>query len=134
MWLYFTLHGSYGIFWFAKDIITPDPGWRTEISFVAAFNAFFTVLAPYSVAGYMVASGKSAVAQNPSAERVACASLLYIFGIVMMLCTDVHKYYILLENKRQNKKALITDGFAGRSRNLNYLGEIMLYAAFNVVA
>ena len=25
-WIYFALHGSYGTFWYLKDVITPDKG------------------------------------------------------------------------------------------------------------
>ena len=134
MWCYLMLHGSYGIFWFAKDIITPDFSFARPISYLGVISSVSTVLGPYSIAGFMVASGRSQAAQNPSPERVGIAGLMYIFGIVMMLCTDVHKYYILQENKRKKVKALISDGFASRSRNLNYLGEILLYASFNVIA
>jgi len=34
----------------------------------------------------------------------------------------------------KNRKGLINDGFMKYSRNPNYLGEIMLYSAFNIVA
>ena len=34
----------------------------------------------------------------------------------------------------QQKKGLITNGYNALSRNTNYLGEIMIYASFNVVA
>ena len=46
-----------------------------------------------------------------------------------MLCTDAQKYFVLRE-----RKGLITDGFNSMTRNCNYLGEIMLYASFNVIA
>lgn len=46
-----------------------------------------------------------------------------------MLCTDGQKYFVLRE-----RKGLITHGFNAMTRNCNYLGEIMLYASFNVIA
>jgi len=58
---------------------------------------------------------------------VAC--LLYIFGVVLMLGTDAQKYFVLKE-----RRGLITHGFNALSRNTNYLGEIMIYASFNVIA
>ena len=54
---------------------------------------------------------------------------MYVFGIVMMLGQDGQKYFTL-----KHKKGLITYGWNARCRNTNYLGEIMLYASFNVIA
>jgi len=34
----------------------------------------------------------------------------------------------------QIKKGLITNGFNALSRNTNYLGEIMVYSSFNIIA
>ena len=45
----------------------------------------------------------------------------------MMLLADSQKYYTL-----KYKKGLISDGLMKYTRNPNYLGEIMLYAAFVV--
>ena len=46
-----------------------------------------------------------------------------------MLGSDGQKYFMLRE-----KKGLIFDGFNKKTRNPNFLGEIMLYASFNVIA
>jgi protein-S-isoprenylcysteine O-methyltransferase Ste14 len=46
----------------------------------------------------------------------------------MMLLADSQKYYTL-----KYKKGLISDGLMKYTRNPNYLGEIMLYAAFVVL-
>lgn len=46
-----------------------------------------------------------------------------------MLGTDAQKYFVL-----QQKKGLISNGYNALSRNTNYLGEIMIYASFNVIA
>ena len=77
----------------------------------------------------MTCSGKSAPAQNPHPERIAAAILLYVFGIVMMLVTDAQKFFTL-----RLKRGLLSDGMFDFSRNINYLGEILLYASFNVIA
>jgi protein-S-isoprenylcysteine O-methyltransferase Ste14 len=47
----------------------------------------------------------------------------------MMLGTDAQKYFVLKE-----RRGLITHGFNSITRNCNYLGEIMIYASFNVIA
>ena len=57
------------------------------------------------------------------------AVLLYCVGMILMLGTDGQKYFTL-----QIKRGLITNGFNALSRNTNYLGEIMIYSSFNVIA
>jgi len=47
---------------------------------------------------------------------------------MLTMITDVQKHLVLRE-----KKGLITHGMMGWSRNLNYLGEIMLYSSFAVM-
>lgn len=52
-----------------------------------------------------------------------------------MLGTDAQKYFVLQERRAASQKpSLITHGFNALSRNTNYLGEIALYASFNVIA
>ena len=129
MWTYFILHGSYGILWVTKGMITPDASFESKVSITCAINAWVVVLGPYLIAGYMIASRKSVEAQEPHPERIVFACLLYIFGVVMMLGTDAQKFFVLKE-----RRGLITHGFNALTRNCNYLGEIMLYASFNVIA
>ena len=49
-------------------------------------------------------------------------------GVVLMLLTDAQKFLVLKE-----RRGLITHCMHGWSRNLNYLGEIMIYASFATV-
>lgn len=60
---------------------------------------------------------------------MALAGLLYVFGIVLMLCTDAQKFFTL-----KHKSGLLSNGLFNATRNANYLGEIMLYASFNIIA
>ena len=53
---------------------------------------------------------------------------LHVYGCVLTMLTDVQKYLVLKE-----RKGLISHGMNGWSRNLNYLGEMMLYASFGVL-
>ena len=52
----------------------------------------------------------------------------YAVGLFLMIGSDAQKYFIL-----ENKKGLISSGFFGRTRNPNYLGEILIYFSFGVV-
>ena len=46
----------------------------------------------------------------------------------MEFCINAQKYLVLKE-----RKGLITHGMNGWSRNMNYFGEMMLYASFVVL-
>jgi len=66
--------------------------------------------------------------------------MLFCIGVVCMIATDVQKTVALTYFKELRKydeagytKRTIDDMYCGSSRNLNFLGEIMLYSAFLVV-
>lgn len=135
MWIYFILHGSYGTLWLAKGFVVPDSNFESFVSIPCMLVAWIGLLGPYCVAGYMIASRQSEAAQNPHPERIVVACLMYIFGVVLMLGTDAQKYLVLQERRASKQKpSLITHGFNALTRNANYLGEISLYASFNVIA
>jgi len=97
---------------------------------MSAIGAYAFCLGPYCIAIWKLTSGQvPAEAQNPSAERICVAGLMYIFGLVIMLGQDAQKFFVL-----QLRKGLITHGWNSTCRNSNYLGEILLYASFNVIA
>jgi steroid 5-alpha reductase family enzyme len=81
------------------------------------------VLGPYLVPAYRLASRQAD--NNVSFERAWICTLIYVFGVVIMLLSDSQKYYTL-----KYKKGLISDGMMKYTRNPNYLGEVMIYGAF----
>jgi len=66
--------------------------------------------------------------KNPSYERIFVAIQLYCLGVVLMVLTDAQKHLVLRE-----RKGLITHCMTGWSRNMNFLGEMMLYSSFGVL-
>jgi len=70
--------------------------------------------------------------QDPSIERIVVCFWLYVFGIVFMVVTDAQKYLVLRERPK-GKGGLITHSMCGWSRNMNYLGEMMLYSSFGIL-
>lgn len=62
-------------------------------------------------------------------ERFMWAIMSNVIGIFLMIGSDVQKFTQL-----KLKKGLISDGFFERTRNPNYLGEIMIYASFGIIA
>ena len=126
--LYTALHGTYGIFWYFKDLVFPDPSFRRLCTLSSWLMPFPIALIPYSLPGYWMMSRSEGAIQFPSAERTFVAVLLFVYGIVLVMLTDAQKYLLLKE-----RKGLITHGMNGWSRNMNYFGEMMLYASFGVL-
>ena len=115
---------SIGIFWYLKDSIFPDPSFQKKLTILSATGIWVFVLGPYLVPAYRLASR---LADNDaiSYERAWISTLIYVFGVVIMLLSDSQKYYTL-----KYKKGLISDGMMKYTRNPNYLGEVMIYGAF----
>ena len=124
-WTYLALHGSYGLVWLLKEAVFPDPGWRRPITLAGALNAWLFVLAPYWIAPWIITSQH--VVQPPIV--LGAAVFLYAIGVCLMVGADAQKYFVL-----RARPGLIEDGFFARTRNPNYLGEMLLYAAFALLA
>ena len=124
-WVYLALHGSYGLVWLLKETLFPDPAWRRPATFAGAFNAWLWVLGPYWIAPWLIVTQR--IEQPPA--LLAGAIALYVVGLALMIGADAQKYFVL-----RARPGLIVDGFFARTRNPNYLGEMMLYAAFALVA
>jgi protein-S-isoprenylcysteine O-methyltransferase Ste14 len=124
-WVYAALHGSYGLCWLLKDRVYPDPNWEGRVTIPAAFMMWALVLGLYWIAPFLlISSGYEA-----APAVLGGATILYALGVVLMMGSDAQKYFVL-----KAKRGLITDGFFARVRHPNYLGEMMLYASFAIVA
>ena len=88
-------------------------------------------LIPYFIPAWQIMSRRAP--QDPSIERIVVCFWLYVFGIMFMVLTDAQKYLVLRERPK-GKGGLITHCMVGWSRNMNYMGEMMLYASFGVLA
>ncbi|MCC7075006.1 MAG: DUF1295 domain-containing protein [Deltaproteobacteria bacterium] len=124
-WTYAALHGSYGLCWLVKDAVFPDPNFERKITVGAALNSWLLVLGLYWIAPVLLVVQRR---EQPPAV-LAAATVLYVLGVVLMMGSDAQKFFVL-----KVKRGLITDGFFARVRHPNYLGEMMLYASFAVVA
>lgn len=123
-WVYLALHGTYGIIWLIKDRLYPDRQWEEEISIASAIAVFILTCAYWVAPFILVSSGVQA-----SAPLIAAAIATNIFGVLLHFGSDAQKYFTL-----KYKKGLITEGFFSRSRNPNYLGEILIYLGFAMLA
>ena len=119
-WLYLGLHGTYGILWLMKDQIFPDKQWEKEVSIGYALFAFCALLLYWLAPWILITSGAV-----PSGPVIAGSVFLVVTGTMVHFASDAQKYFVL-----KIKSGLITDGFFSRSRNTNYLGELLIYSGF----
>ena len=122
-WVYLALYGSYGVCWFLKDMAFPDSHWQRRVTWGGAGAAFLLGLAPYWVLPWLLASGRG----HPPTTfgPVALVIGLHTLGLFLMLASDAQKTFTL-----RLRSGLITDGMFRLVRHPNYLGEMMLYAAY----
>ncbi|MBW4575789.1 MAG: DUF1295 domain-containing protein [Aphanothece sp. CMT-3BRIN-NPC111] len=123
-WVYLSLHATYGLIWLLKDRIFPDKQWEQELPLGAGIFTF-GLLGLYWVAGFILISSGSV----PPLPLVAAAISINILGIFLHYASDAQKYYTL-----KYRSGLITEGFFARCRNTNYLGEILIYGSFALLA
>ena len=128
-WLYLAMHGSYGLTWLLKDLRFPDANWQGRATILSSITDA-AALALYWLAGFVLISGVST--QNYPLTKNAWFCLcvtLCILGCVIMIAADVQKFSTL-----RVKRGLITDGMFKRVRHPNYLGEMMVYGSFALLA
>lgn len=119
-WTYLALHGSYGWMWLYKSAVFPDRQWEEPVSTAGGIQ-LFVGLGLYWVAPWLLIS--SGAAAPPWVVGLSVA--LWGFGTLLHFGADAQKHFVL-----QARPGLITDGFFARTRNPNYLGEILIYAGF----
>ena len=60
---------------------------------------------------------------------LALAVALNLIGVFLHFASDAQKYYSL-----QYRSGLVQQGLFARTRNLNYLGELLIYLSFAMLA
>ena len=123
-WVYLALHGTYGIMWLIKDSLYADAQWEEEVGIGTAIIVFLFVDLYWVAPFLLISSGV-----QPSAPLIAIAIATNIFGVLLHYGSDAQKYFTL-----KYKKGLITEGFFSRSRNPNYLGEILIYSSLALLS
>ena len=124
VWVYLALHGTYGIMWLIKDSLYPDRQWEQEVPVVMGILTFMLVSLYWVAPFILISSGV-----QPSLPLTSAAIAINIVGVFLHYGSDAQKYFTL-----KYQKGLITEGFFSRSRNPNYLGEILIYLSFAMLA
>lgn len=134
--IYLAMHGSYGMCWCLKYKYFPD--WGFEMVLPLPMWLFcFASAAPHWYTAWIVVNNNANLR-----PLVACAALCsYIFGMFFMYVADAQKYFMLKERRSlmdadrlKTGPGLINDGVLSHTRNPNYLGEILIYSGFCLLA
>jgi protein-S-isoprenylcysteine O-methyltransferase Ste14 len=123
--VYLSLHGTYSLLWLAKQSLYPDRRFADSQPLWIGFLFVFVPLAGYYMAPYLLISRYVSLAP----WYIALAIAVYIAGIFLHYVSDAQKYFAL-----KARKGLITDGLFARTRNPNYLGEILIYVAYAMLS
>ena len=118
--VYTAIHGSYGIIWVLKDLISPDRRWEQKVTFGSALLSS-GVLAGYWIAPWLLISSGF----EHSSLLIGYFVFIYSIGIAFMIGSDTQKYFELAHSK-----GLITHGWFKTTRNPNYFGELLIYISF----
>ena len=123
--VYLSLHGTYSVLWLIKEVLYPDRRFQEKQPMWIGMLFIFLPLAAYYIAPYLLISRHLAL--EPFVIGLAIG--LYTLGIFLHYVSDAQKYYTL-----QLQKGLIEGGLFGRTRNPNYLGEILIYISFAILS
>jgi protein-S-isoprenylcysteine O-methyltransferase Ste14 len=124
-WLYLALHGTYGVLWVLKSRIFPDRQWEQPTGWGYGL-VIWGGLSLYWIAPWLLVSrGGNA----PGWYQAMCVSM-YAFGVFFHFAADMQKTTAL----QLKPGELITGGLMSRVRNMNYFGELLIYAGFGLLA
>ena len=122
--VYLALHGTYCVNWILKELIYPDKSFERILS-PGMFLYGCVVITQYWWAPWILISKTN----GPNNITIFVGIVLNVLGTFLHYGSDAQKYYMLAE-----RKGLIKNGFFKRSRNTNYLGEILIYLGFAIFA
>jgi protein-S-isoprenylcysteine O-methyltransferase Ste14 len=123
-WVYTALHGTYGILWVIKSMTFGDKTWEEPGHFwksLYVLSGFILFWSP----GWLIYVNN---VHAPNRLLFLCISM-YTFGVFLHFASDMQKTLEL-----SLKKGLITTRLWSWTRNPNYLGELMIYSGFNLLA
>lgn len=123
--VYLSLHGTYAVLWLIKEALYPDRRFQDVQPLWVGALFVFLPLAVYYIAPYLLISRH--IALQPYVIGLAIS--LYTLGIFLHYVADAQKFYTL-----RLRPGLIEDGLFSRTRNPNYLGEILIYVSFAILS
>jgi protein-S-isoprenylcysteine O-methyltransferase Ste14 len=128
-WVYLALHGTYGLLWLTKHFAFPDRRWERRVTVGGAVMTWLGVLGLYWVIAFLAVSDVLGPRPAPAPALLGGAVALHTFGAALMMAADAQKHFTL-----RLRPGLIEVGLFARIRYPNYLGEMMLYGAYALLA
>ena len=122
-WVYFCLHGSYGIMWVSKSYIFPDKTWESKVGIPYALLILIGLVLYWTPAYIITSSG-----HQSSLEIIVLAICTFSIGVFYHFASDMQKFIFL-----KYQSGLITDGFWQQCRHPNYFGELLIYLSFIIM-
>lgn len=126
--VYLALHISYCLWWLLEEVLFP---WRTTQLFTEVVGPPQVVAVVLYVGVFYAVPGWLAMA-NPAPLApltLALGLTLYIFGSLLNTAADVQK-----GTAKALGATLVADGAWRRVRHVNYLGDLLRYSSFAVIA
>ena len=123
-WLYFGLHGGYGLFWILKSRMFGDKQWEQPCG-IGYGLYIWGGLSLYWITPWLIISSKTEV----PAWWLGAAAFGFGLGVFYHFAADMQKHTSL-----RLQPGLFTDGVWSNSRNPNYFGELLIYASFSSLA
>jgi protein-S-isoprenylcysteine O-methyltransferase Ste14 len=124
-WVYLALHGTYGMIWLVKSQTFPDKRWEASVTLPWAIGLFST-LALYWVTPLLIMTQGT---QAPNGYTAVCIAL-YTLGIFLHYTADMQKDMVM----RLRPGTLLKEGLWAKVRNPNYLGELLIYSGYGLLA
>ena len=124
-WVYLGLHGIYGYCWLVKDFGFRDGSFETRVTYGGAVMTYVVLVAWYWLLPYLFISRH----MDPSGPLLFTAVAMHTLGITWMIAADCQKHFSL-----KYHKGLITEGVFTYTRNPNFMGEIMIYGSYAILA
>lgn len=128
-WVYLALHGTYGLCWLLKHLAFADRRWEVRVTIGGAVMTWVLVLGLYWVISFLVVSDVLEPRPPPSPWLLGLAVGVHTLGVALMIGADAQKHFTL-----RLRPGLVEDGLYARVRHPNYLGEMMIYAAYALLA
>jgi len=124
-WVYLALHGTYGLIWLIKSQTFPDKRWEAPVRPAWAAGLFGT-LALYWIAPLLLMANDI---HAPNVYLCGCIAL-YTLGIFLHYTADMQKHMVM----QLRPGTLLQEGLWAKVRNPNYLGELLIYVGYGLLA
>ena len=122
-WVYFCLHGSYGIMWVLKSYIFPDKTLESRVGNPYSLLILIGLIL-YWAPAYIITS----TSHQASLNIIILSICTFTIGVFYHFASDMQKFIFL-----KYQSGLITDGFWKQCRHPNYFGELLIYLSFVIM-